>query len=143
MVSAYVFPFRQTDKASIVQGAINYVEKLQKRVMELEVQQNKRGKEPIILHNKENYCGVRPTTSSEMNLDNYLRPNELLPDIKVKVSENNILIYINCEKENGIQLKILDMLQNLHLFVTSTSVLPFGNSTLGITIIAQVCISKL
>ncbi|AES68221.2 helix loop helix DNA-binding domain protein [Medicago truncatula] len=129
-LSAIIPRSKKTDKASIVQGAINYVEKLQKRVMELEVQQNKRGKEPIILLNKENSC--------EMNLDNYLRPiNNFLPDVKVKVLENNILIYINCEKENGIQHKILDMLQNLHLFVTSTSILPFGNSTLGITIIAQ------
>ncbi|AES68218.2 helix loop helix DNA-binding domain protein [Medicago truncatula] len=119
----------KTNKASIVAGATNYVEQLQKRVKELEAQQNKRGKEPMILFNKENSC--------EMNLDNCFRPNELLPDVKVKVSENNILIYINCEKENGIQHKILDMLQNLHLFVTSTSVLPFGNSTLAITIIAQ------
>jgi len=118
------------------------VEQLQKRVKELEVQQNKGGKEPMILLNKENSCRVSRTTSSEMSLDNYLRPNEFLPDVKVKVSENNILIYINCEKENGIQHKILYMLQNLHLFVTSTSVLPFGNSTLGITIITKVCITK-
>ena len=121
------------------------MEQLQKRVKELEVQQNKGGKEPMILPNKENSCRVsRTTSSSEMNLDNYLKPNEFLPDVKVKVSvsENNILIYINCEKENGIQHKILDMLQNLHLFVTNTSVLPFGNSTLAITIIAKVCITN-
>jgi len=118
------------------------VEQLQKRVKELEVQQNKRDKEPMILLNKENLCGVSPSTSGKMNLDNCLTPNELLPDVKVKVSENNILIYINCEKKNGIQHTILDMLQNLHLFVTSNSILPFGNSTLGITIIAKVRITK-
>jgi len=134
----YAFHFRQTDKASIVLGTINYVEKLQRRVMELEVQQNKRGKEPIIILDKESQHATRHTTSSQTNLDNCLKPNELLPNVKVKVLERNILIYITCEKESGIELKILDMLQNLHLFVTSTSVLPFGNSTLGITTIALV-----
>jgi hypothetical protein len=91
-------------------GAINHVEQLQKRVKELE-KQNKRGKEPT---------------------------SERLPYVKAKMLEKNILIYINCEKQNGIELKILEMLENLHLFVTSTSVLPFGSSTLGITIIAKV-----
>jgi hypothetical protein len=95
-------------------GTINHVKQLQKRVKELE-QQNKRGKEPmIILH------------------------NELLPYVKAKVLDKNILFYITCEKQNGIELKILEMLENLHLFVISTSVLPFGSSTLGITIIAKV-----
>jgi len=111
--------------------------------MELEVQQNKRGKKPVIILNKESQHATRHTTHSETNIDNCLKPNELIPSVKVKVLERNILIYINCEKENGIELKILDMLENLHLFVTSTTVLPFGNSTLAITIIAQVRISKL
>ncbi|KAK2371631.1 transcription factor bHLH18 [Trifolium repens] len=100
---------KKKDKASIVMGAINHVEQLQKRVKELE-KQNKRGKEPTV---------------------------ERLPYVKAKVLEKNILIYINCEKQNGIELKILEMLENLHLFVISTSVLPFGSSTLGITIIAK------
>ncbi|XP_045788557.1 transcription factor bHLH25-like isoform X2 [Trifolium pratense] len=126
-LSATIPGLKKIDKISIIIGAINHVEQLQKRVMELE-HENKRGKEPNILLNM----------ASDPNLDNCLGPDELLlPHVKAKVMENNILIYINCEKENGIVLKILNKLGNLHLLVTSTTVLPFGNSTLRITIIAE------
>jgi len=40
--------------------------------------------------------------------------------------------------ENGIEIKILNLLDNLHLTVTASSVFSFGNSTLGFTIVAQV-----
>ncbi|WJX48744.1 hypothetical protein P8452_35268 [Trifolium repens] len=40
-------------------------------------------------------------------------------------------------KQNGIELKLLDHVENLQLFVTGTCVLPFGKSAMSITIIAQ------
>jgi hypothetical protein len=49
-----------------------------------------------------------------------------------------VLIEIHCEKQNGIELKLLDHVENLQLFVTGTCVLPFGKSAMSITIIAQV-----
>ncbi|KAJ1396743.1 Helix-loop-helix DNA-binding domain superfamily, partial [Sesbania bispinosa] len=130
-----------TDKTSILREAISYMKELQERVTELE-QRNKRGKESKVILKKTNdhLCANEDTTSSETNSDEDCcrRPSGLLPDVEARVLENEVLIEIHCEKENGIQLKILELLENLHLYVTGSSVLQFGNSTLGITIIAQV-----
>ena len=80
---------------------------------------------------------------SEANSEDCCRANKMLPDVEARVTENEVLIEIHCEKEDGVELKILDHLENLQLCVTASSVLPFGNSTLGITIIAQVHINSL
>ena len=117
------------------------MKQLQDRVTELE-KRNKRGPESIIFLKKTDLCANEDTTSSETSSEDCCRPSELLPDVEARVLEKEVLIEIHCEKENGIELKILDQLENLHLSVTGSSVLPFGNSTLGITIIAQVCIAR-
>ena len=117
----------QKDKSSMLGKAIDYVKQLQERVTELE-QRKKRGKESMIILKK-----------SEANSEDCCRANKMLPDVEARVTENEVLIEIHCEKEDGLELiKILDHLENLHLCVTASSVLPFGNSTLSITIIAQV-----
>lgn len=105
------------------------MKELKERVTELE-ERNKRGKESVTILKKSDVC-----ESSERDSKDWCR---MLPDIEARVMENEVLIEIHCEKEEGVELKLLDHLENLHLCVTATSVLPFGNSTLGITIIAQV-----
>jgi len=121
----------QTDKSSILCEAISYVKELQGRVTELE-ERNKRGKEAVMILNKSDEDS---SNSSETDSKDWCR---MLPDIEARVMENEVLIEIHCEKEEGVELKLLDHLENLHLCVIATSVLPFGNSTLGITIVAQV-----
>ena len=123
------------DKTSILGEAINYVKLLQERVKELE-EQNKRNKESTIIH-KSDLCPNEHTTSNDTNSDQDCCKSSF-PDVKARVLENEVLIEIHCEKENGIEIKILNLLDNLHLIVTASSVFPFGNSTLGFTIVAQV-----
>ncbi|PNY11959.1 transcription factor bHLH25-like protein, partial [Trifolium pratense] len=105
-----------TDKTSILCEAINYVKVLQERVKELE-EPNKKSKESTLINLKTNEKSV--------------------VDVKARVLGNEVLIEMHCEKENGIELKILNHLQNLHLIVTASTVFPFGNSNLGFTIVAQ------
>ncbi|XP_012570599.1 transcription factor bHLH25-like isoform X2 [Cicer arietinum] len=127
-LSATIPGLKKTDKTTILGEAISYVKVLKERVRELE-ERNKMKTESTIILNKNDFC------SNDTNLEDWC---ELLPDVKVRVLENEVLIEIHCEKQNGIEIKILDLLENnLHLLVTASSVLPFGNSTLGITIIAQ------
>ncbi|KAK7258919.1 hypothetical protein RIF29_24510 [Crotalaria pallida] len=61
----------------------------------------------------------------------------LLPDVEARVLGNEVLIEIHCEKENGTENEILNHLENFHLCVNGSSALPFGSSTVGITIVAQ------
>ncbi|KAK7349120.1 hypothetical protein VNO77_06225 [Canavalia gladiata] len=128
-LSATIPGLNKTDKASVLRAAIDYVKQLQERVEELEKQDKKRGVESVIFMKKPDPSGNEDIITS----DNC----SILPEMEARVLGKEVLIEIHCEKENGIELKILDHLENLHLIVTGSSVLPFGNSALCITIIAQ------
>jgi UTP:GlnB (protein PII) uridylyltransferase len=61
-----------------------------------------------------------------------------LPEVKARVLQKVVLVIVQCEEQNGILLKILTNLENLHLSVVNSRVLNFGKSTLDITIVAKV-----
>lgn len=134
-LSATIPGLKKMDKTSILGEAINYVKLLQERVKELE-EQNKRNKESPIIHKSDLCSNEHNNTSNDTNSDQDCCKSSL-PDVKARVLENEVLIEIHCKKENGIEIKILNLLENLHLIVTASSVFPFGNSTLGFTIVAQ------
>lgn len=150
--------FLQTDKASVLRAAIDYVKQLRERVEELE-KQDKKGANTVaasvIVIKKPDLRGINnnrnnnedsttttttttTTTSTETSSDNDC--GSTLPEIEARALGKEVLIEIHCEKEKGIELKLLTHLENLQLCVTGSSVLPFGNSALSITIIAQVYI---
>ncbi|XP_014515688.1 transcription factor bHLH18 [Vigna radiata var. radiata] len=110
------------DKTSILDKASNYVRQLEQRVRELEqeVQSNK-------------VCA----SSSSCYEVNSNGANAILPEVKVRVLQKEVLIIVHCEKQKGIVLKILSHLENINLSVLNSSVLRFGKSTIDITIIAQ------
>jgi len=116
------------DKTSILDKASKYVRELEERVRELEqeVESNK-------------VCVSSSSSSWEVNSNNgyYHGSNQDL-EVKVRVLQKEVLIIVHCEKQKGIMLKILSHLENINLSVINSSVLRFGNSTLDITIIAQV-----
>ncbi|XP_058729859.1 transcription factor bHLH25-like [Vicia villosa] len=114
-LSATIPDSNKIDNASILDKARNYVKQLQERVKELE-------KDAESKKNCSNNNGI--STDS-------------LPEVKAIVSKMEVLIKIHCEKQNGVLVKILTHIENLHLSVKSSSVLEFGKSTFGITIVAQ------
>jgi len=108
------------------------VKELKEKVQELEKQNKTSVAERVILVNKTDVNGHEETTSStETNCS-------ILPEMEARELGKEVLIEIHCEKEYGVEIKILDHLENLHLCVTGSSVLPFGNSALCITITAKV-----
>ncbi|WVZ21796.1 hypothetical protein V8G54_000340 [Vigna mungo] len=121
-LSATIPGFQKMDKTSILDKASNYVRELEQRVRELEqeVQSNK-------------VCA----SSSSCYEVNSNGPNAILPEVKVRVLQKEVLIIVHCEKQKGIVLKILSHLENINLSVLNSSVLRFGKSTIDITIIAQ------
>ena len=111
------------------------MKQLEERVNELENQKRKEGVNSIILTKK--------TPLSINNIDQAITHGcvdveEEVLEVKVTVLDKELLIGIYCEKQRQTMLKILSLLHDLHLSITPTSVLPFGTSTLKITIIAQV-----
>ncbi|KEH28663.1 helix loop helix DNA-binding domain protein [Medicago truncatula] len=140
-LSATIPGLSKTDKASILREAIDYVKQLKERVDELEKQDKNVGVTPVMVLRKPYSCGNNnyneDTNSSETSCDGDCK-NNILPEIEAKVIGKEVLIEIHCEKQNGIELKLFNHIENLQLFVTGSSVLPFGKSAISITIIAQV-----
>lgn len=67
--------------------------------------------------------------------------NQVLPQIEAICIESEkevLFIRIQCEKCKSILFTLLVILQNMHLSISSSSVLPFGKNTLNIAIIAKV-----
>ncbi|XP_019454603.1 PREDICTED: transcription factor NAI1-like isoform X2 [Lupinus angustifolius] len=121
---------KKMDNTSILDKASNYVKELQEHVRELEQEVGSQS------------CKNNETSSCiEVNSDYYGEPNNhdniILPEVRVRVLHKEVLIIIHCEKQKSIMLQILSHLENLHLSMVHNSVLPFGKSTLEITIIAQ------
>ncbi|XP_027336968.1 transcription factor bHLH25-like [Abrus precatorius] len=136
-LSATIPGLKKTDKAYILREAINYMKQLQERVEELENQNKRRRTDSVICIKKSKVSAKEESTSCERNFDSGYRSPTPLPQVEARVLEKEVLIGIHCEKQKDIVLKIMALLQNLHLSLASSSVLPFGTSTLKVTIIAQ------
>ncbi|CAL0324174.1 unnamed protein product [Lupinus luteus] len=139
-LSATIPGLKKIDKASILSEAITYVKQLQKRAKDLEEQRccKKIRVESVSFTNKTNlYSDEGSVSSAKTSSDDCNEQNIAIPEVIARVLEKEVLIRIHCKNQNGSMLQILTHLRSLDLSTISTSALPFGNSFLDITIIAQ------
>ncbi|XVE82997.1 hypothetical protein DITRI_Ditri16bG0050900 [Diplodiscus trichospermus] len=134
-LSALIPGLKKTDKASILGDSIKYLKQLQERVTTLEEQVAKKTVESVIFVRKTQIYADDETSSSDENFDS--QSNKLFPEIEARVSDKDVLIRIHCEKSKGCVSNIINEVEKLHLSVLSSNVLPFGQTTLDITIVAQ------
>ncbi|KAK7336013.1 hypothetical protein VNO80_28208 [Phaseolus coccineus] len=122
---------KKMDKAHVLREAINYVKQLQERVEVLEEDIQKNGAESAITITRSHLC------IDDTNNDEFYGSNEAVPpEVEARVLGKQVLIKIHCGKQKGILLKIMSQLEHLHLYISTSNVLPLGN-TIDITIIAQ------
>lgn len=127
------------DKASVLGDAIKYAKQLEERVKTLEEKKAKKSIESVVFVKRSLvYCGGDGISSStDENCE--ICSDHPLPEIEARVSDRDVLIRINCEnKHKDCLTTILTHVENLHLTVLNSRALPFANSTLDITIAAQV-----
>ncbi|KAF7809979.1 transcription factor bHLH18-like [Senna tora] len=138
-LSALLPGLKKMDKASVLGDAIKYVKEMKEKLTMLEEQNKKRRvMESVVTVKKSPICGGDDdSSSSEENVINGVGEAESLPEVEVRVSDKDVLLRIHCQKHKGILVKILAEIQNLDLFVVNSSVLPFGDSNIDVTIIAQ------
>ncbi|CAI0405420.1 unnamed protein product [Linum tenue] len=129
-LSSIVPGLKKMDKASVLGDAIKYVKHLQEKIKQLEEQTKKRTVESVVLV-KRYHLPADDDSNSSSNDDD-------LPEIEARASERDVMIRIHCEKQPGVLAKVLTEVESLHLSIVNSSVMPFGNSTLDITIVAQV-----
>ncbi|KAK7340408.1 hypothetical protein VNO77_21110 [Canavalia gladiata] len=128
-LSASIPALNKKNKANVVREAVNYVKQLKERVKELE-NENRKEADSIVMMKKTQLCINDEATTLYGCI-------EELPEVEATILEKEVLIGILCEKQRQSFHRILSLLSNLHLSVTASSTLPFGTSTLKITIIAQ------
>ncbi|KAJ9170489.1 hypothetical protein P3X46_018594 [Hevea brasiliensis] len=134
-LSAVVPGLKKMDKASVLGDAIKYLKNLQERVKTLEEQAAKKTMESVVFVKKSQVYVDDESSSTNEKSDGC--SDQPLPEIEARVSDKDVLIRVHCEKQKGCLLKILSELEKLHLNVINSSVLPFGNSTLDVTFVAQ------
>ncbi|KAG8384209.1 hypothetical protein BUALT_Bualt04G0094200 [Buddleja alternifolia] len=120
-------PWRM-DKYSVLGQAIKYLENLQERVRMLEERAAAAAPAHVVVEDEEESAEEQIGNSDEQRL----------PEIEARVSNNNILMKIQCEKRRGILVKLLGEVEKLNLLVVNASVAPFGSFALDVTIIAEI-----
>ncbi|CAL5366583.1 unnamed protein product [Camellia sinensis] len=123
---------------ALIPGLARYIKQLQERERTLEKVCKRKLVEPTAFPAKRfQSSNDDDDVSSEDNFDEKLK--QLSPEIEARLSDNNVLIRIHCDKRHrtDIPAKILSEMQTLHLNVTNSIVVPFGNAAIDMTIIAQ------
>ncbi|CAH2061443.1 unnamed protein product [Thlaspi arvense] len=80
-------------------------------------------------------CSAASPPSSSLDEVSILK--QTMPMIEARVSDRDLLIKIHCEKNKGCLIKILSSLEKFRLEIVNSFTLPFGSSTLVITILSK------
>ncbi|RHN61128.1 putative transcription factor bHLH family [Medicago truncatula] len=130
-LAALVPNLKKMDKLSVLIDTIKYMKELKNRLEDVE-EQNKKTKKKS--STKPCLCSDEDSSSCEDNIECVVgSPFQ----VEARVLGKQVLIRIQCKEHKGLLVKIMVEIQKFQLFVVNNSVLPFGDSTLDITIIAQ------
>ncbi|RDX64527.1 Transcription factor bHLH25, partial [Mucuna pruriens] len=135
-LAALVPGLKKMDKASVLGDAIKYVKELKERLAVLEEQSKKTRAESVVVLNKPELSGDDDSSSCDESIDAD-SVSESVFQVESRVSGQEMLLRIHCKKQKGLLVKLLAEIQSYNLFVVNSSVLPFGDSILDITLVAQ------
>ncbi|KAK6139274.1 hypothetical protein DH2020_026983 [Rehmannia glutinosa] len=130
--------------SALVPGLKRYMKQLQDKVKTLEDQNKNRTMESFVIVKKyELYADSNENSSSsdEIISSGPIITESQLPEIEARYCNKDVLINIHCKKRKGVLEKIVAEIEKLNLSVVNNSVVAFGDSTLNITVVAQVLYS--
>ncbi|XP_076919469.1 transcription factor bHLH18-like [Bidens hawaiensis] len=131
---------KKVDKATMLEDAANYIQELQARVNELEglpIVKKKNIQESVIT-GKRSKLSSSDDDGSSSNEGNFEESSSIRnPDIEVRTSGCSLLIEIYSQKNCKSLVKVLRELQKFGLSIISYNTMPFTDTTLIVTIVAQ------
>ncbi|CAH1434263.1 unnamed protein product [Lactuca virosa] len=139
-LSSLLPDLKKMDKATVLEDAANYIQELQGRVKELEglselKRKNMQGSDISAKRSRLSCSDDDGSSSNETNFEESSNPCN--PEIEVRESGFSLLVEIYSRKNCTTLVKVLREIQKLGLSVISSSTMPFGDTTLLITIVAQ------
>ncbi|XP_076912291.1 transcription factor bHLH18-like [Bidens hawaiensis] len=125
---------KKMDKATVLEDAANYIQELENRVKKLE---RKNMQESAIAYKKSRISSSdNGSSSNEANLKD--QSSSLCnPEIEVRTSGCNLLVEIYSRKNGMSLVKVLSEMQKFGLSIISCRTMPFADTTLLVTIVAQ------
>ncbi|KAG2298642.1 hypothetical protein Bca52824_035114 [Brassica carinata] len=137
-LSALLPGLKKVDKITVLDDAISRLKQLQEQIRKLnEEKEATRYMESMILGKKSKVFFHEEASLSSSSSSDREQFDQHLPEIEAKVAQNEVLIRIHCEKSKGSMIDRLNTIENLQLLVENSIVLPFGDSILDITVLAQ------
>uniref|UniRef100_A0A0E0INX2 Plant bHLH transcription factor ACT-like domain-containing protein n=2 Tax=Oryza nivara TaxID=4536 RepID=A0A0E0INX2_ORYNI len=116
-----------TDKVSVLGSTIEYVHHLRERVKVLQDIQSMGSTQPPI-------SDARSRAGSGDDGNN----NEVEIKVEANLQGTTVLLRVVCPEKKGVLIKLLTELEKLGLSTMNTNVVPFADSSLNITITAQI-----
>lgn len=129
---------KKMDKGTILSDAARYVKELQEKVKSLESGSNDRRIETVVLVKKPCIAAPDDDGSPRSSSAAGAPARNPLPEIDARFSENNVMVRIHCENSKGMVVRVLAEVEELHLSITYTNIMPFPACTSIITITAKV-----
>jgi len=127
------------DKVSVLSNAVEYVKYLQQRVKDLEKEKQQKRKiesAGCLKLSKTNMVAYDLSWSSHVY--DGAKTTKKCSKVEARVAGKDVLIRVTCEMQKNIVRDVMAKLQAHNLSILCSNVLPFGNSALAITTIAEV-----
>ncbi|XP_076888717.1 transcription factor bHLH18-like [Bidens hawaiensis] len=139
-LSSLLPDLKKMDKATVLEDAANYIQELQNRVKELEglsALKRKNMQESVITGKRSRLSSSDDdgSSSNEANYEESSSPCN--PEIEVRTSGCSLLVEIYSQKNCISIVKLLSEMQKLGLSIVSCNTIPFADTTLLVTIVAQ------
>ncbi|XP_062213509.1 transcription factor bHLH18-like [Phragmites australis] len=125
----------KTDKISLLGSTIKYVKQLEEKVKTLEEQNTRRSSESTVSESK-----CRISTESEYTAGpsgSASGSGGFSPAVEASIHGDTILLKICCKERRGVLVMVISELERQDHSIINTSVLPFTDSNLNITITAK------